>query len=84
VIFNTQGWSRTTRWDWSKGSQGFNKVDYDYIQPKLFYKLDDTHAIEMPVDVYKDYMNDGRIVVKPWEVEKDQPVTRTYLLEKMK
>jgi len=83
VIFNTKGWSRTTRWDWSKASQGFNKIDYDHIQPRLFYKLDDTHAIEMPVDVYKDYMNDGRIVVKPWEVEVDPPVTRTYLLENM-
>jgi len=84
VIFNTQGWSRTTRWDWSQGSQGFNKVDYDHIQPKLFYKLDDTHAIEMPVDVYKDYMKEGRIVVKPWAVKEEPLVTQTYLLTNMK
>ncbi|CAN5702654.1 hypothetical protein BH09PLA1_BH09PLA1_27100 [soil metagenome] len=84
VIFNTEGWSRTTRWDWSKGNQGFEKVDYEHIQPKLFYKFDDTHAVEMPVEVYKDYMKNERIVVKPWEIEKDPPVMRMYLLENLK
>ena len=84
VVFNTPGWTRTTRWDWSKGNQGFYKVDYDHIQPKLFYKLNDTQAVEMPVEVYKDYMKESRIVVKPWAVEAEPPVTRTYLLTNLK
>ncbi len=84
VVFNTPGWSRTTRWDWSRGNQGFEKVDFDHIQPKLFYKLDETLAVEMPVDVYKDYMKDARIDIKPWDVEKEPPVMRTYLLAHVK
>jgi len=84
VIFNTEGWSRTTRWDWSAANKGFGKVDYDYIQPKLFYKLNDTHALEMPVEVYKDYMKDSRIVVKPWDKDPEPSVVRTYLLTNLK
>lgn len=84
VIFNTDGWSRTTRWDWSKGNKAFEKVDYEHIQPKLFYKFDEKHAVEIPVNVYKDYMKDGRLAINPWEKEAEPPVTRLYLLENLK
>jgi len=84
VIFNTEGWSRTTRWDWSKGYQAFEKVDYDHIQPKLFYKLNDQQAVQVPVEIYKDYMKNERIVVKPWDKEAEPSVTFIYLLENLK
>ena len=84
VIFNTEGWSRTTRWDWSEANKGFYKVDYDHIQPKLFYKLNDTQAVSVPVEIYKDYMKEGRIAVKPWEMERDPSVTSIYLLDALK
>lgn len=84
VVFNTEGWSRTTRWDWSKGNQAFSKVDYDYIQPKLFYKLDDTRAVQVPVEIYKDYMKDQRLVIKPWEKEAEPSVTSIYLLQNLR
>ncbi|MBC8107312.1 MAG: hypothetical protein H7Z14_12030 [Anaerolineae bacterium] len=84
VIFNTENWERTTRWDWSKISKTFSKVDYDRIQPKLFCKLDDTRAVMVPVEIEKDYMKGGQISVMPWEFVKDPPVTDIYLLENLK
>lgn len=84
VIFPTEGWSRTTRWDWSRGNQAFEKVDYDHLQARLYYKHDEKHAIEVPVNIYKDYMKGERIVIKPWEKETDTPVTRMFLLDNLK
>ena len=84
VIFNTPGWTRTTRWDWSEAKKAFYKVDYDQIQPKVFCKLNDTQAVEVPVEIYKDYMKEGRLAVKPWDLEKEPSVTGIYLLDVFK
>ena len=84
VVFNTAGWSRTTRWDWNEARKGFEKVDYDRLQPKLFYKLDDMRAVEVPIELRKDYMKDGRLSINPWDIEAEPSVQSIYLLENLK
>ncbi len=84
VVFKTDGWSRTTRWDWSEGYKAFYKVDYDHIQPSLWYKKDDSYAVAVPVEIYKDYMKEGRIVIKPWDREADPSVIWIYKIENVK
>lgn len=84
VVFKTDGWRRTTRWDWSEGYKAFYKVDFDHIQPSLWYKKDDSYAVAVPVEIYKDYMKEGRIVIKPWDREADPSVIWIYKIENVK
>ncbi|MGF1632638.1 MAG: hypothetical protein ACFCVE_02210 [Phycisphaerae bacterium] len=84
VVFETAGWVRTTRWDWSEGNQGFGKVDYSKIQATAMVKHDDVHAASYPIDIYKNHMAEDRVHATPWEIEEDPLPNQLVLLEKQR
>lgn len=91
VVFNTPGWNRVTRWEWSLNTSAtgditggtWRKVDYDVIQPKAIVRFDDRLAVIYPVDVYKDHTNGDQIAIKPWDVSADPDVKSLLLLERV-
>lgn len=91
VVFDTPGWSRVTRWEWTlnTGAAGditggaWRKVDYDTIQPKVIVAFDQRLAVICPVDVHKDHMQNDRLSFHPWELAPEPDVRSLVLLERV-
>ena len=84
IVFNTPGWTRVTRWQWSEGYKAWEKVDYSKIQPKIIIEHDARLATVYPIDIYKDHMKQDRVHATPWEKEEDPDVRMLVLLERVK
>jgi hypothetical protein len=84
IVFNTPGWSRVTRWQWSQGYKAWEKVDYSKIQPKVIVAHDERLAAVYPVDIYKDHMKGDRLRAAPWPKEEKPDVRMLLLLERVR
>ena len=84
IVFNTPGWSRVTRWQWSEGYKAWQKVDYSKIQPKIIVVHDARLAAVYPIDIYKDHMKGDRVHAKPWEKEENPDLRMVLLLDRVK
>jgi len=91
VVFNTPGWNRVTRWEWSLNTSAtgditggtWRKVDYDTIQPKVIVAFDQRVAVIYPVDVRKDHTQNGRVSFHPWDLAPEPDVRSLLLLERV-
>ena len=84
IVFNTPGWSRVTRWQWSEGYKAWEKVDYSKIQPKIIVVHDERLAVVYPIDIYMDHMKYDRVHATPWEKENEPDLRTLVLLERVK